>query len=268
MKQRQVIFCMVIIMGMFSTACWLGQEVTVAPAFIATPDMTETQAHLPTAVPATATPMAEMPVLGSRSIQEKSTQPQYSIAADYAVLQGNPAAADPFNQAMDTFIKKTVSGFKQDAAQEPADVQTGGSYIDIHFSTTLVSSRAVSILYSVTVYYAGAAHPNSYLVSFNYDIAQKRMLVLKDLFKPGVDYLDLLSNFCSADLKKSLGESYFEEGTLPKDENFKNWSLQLDGLQIEFNPYQVGPYAVGPQKVMVPLDTLKNLLLPDGLYLK
>jgi hypothetical protein len=270
MKQRLVYLFIIILLGLVSMACGLTFPGSATATPVATPTQasTATQAPTATAVLPTATPQPVLPVLGSKSIQEKNTQASYTISGEYMVMQGDPAVAGPFNLAMDNFIQQTVSGFKQDVLQAANTSQISGSDLEIHFSPTLISGRTVSIIYMVYVYYAGAAHPNSYSVSFNYDISQKRMLELKDLFNAGADYLDPIANYCGTELKKSLGDAYFEDGALPKDENYKNWNLLLDGLQISFDPYQVGPYAVGPQKVLVPMDVLKEILLPDGLFNK
>jgi hypothetical protein len=84
------------------------------------------------------------------------------------------------------------------------------------------------------------------------------------LFKPGANYLEVLSAYCKPELKKSLGSDFFEEGANADEKNFKNWNLELNGLQLNFDPYQVGPYAVGPQKVLIPFIELRPIALPGG----
>ena len=94
------------------------------------------------------------------------------------------------------------------------------------------------------------------------------MLELKDLFQPGSDYLKIISTYCKTELKKNLGDAFFEDGVAPKEENFKSWNLQLDGLQFSFDPYQAGPYAAGPQKVIIPISVLKDSLATDSALLQ
>jgi hypothetical protein len=274
MKRRSGLLTIIFLASMLSLACSLilpsavtpipTSLMTGTPAATAGEPQTATVETSATPIPVTPVPAAVLPVLGSKSIQEKSTQPAYTVQVDYAVMAGDAALIGPFNQAMDAFVSKTVSGFKQDASQA-LDAQTGGSSIDIRFTTPLVSGKAISLLYTVYVYYAGAAHPNSYSVTFTYDLAKKQMLVLRDLFKPGADYLDPISAYCTTELKKTLADAFLEDGASPKEDNYKNWMLQLDGLQFQFDPYQVGPYAAGPQKVVIPMSVIKDIILPGGI---
>ena len=271
MKRRFKFWALFIVAGMISLACTLSLPAAAAPWLKPTATQTATITPQPSAttqpsatpVPDTPTPAVIMPVLGSKSIQEKSSQPPFAIQGEYAVMQGDAALVGPFNQAMVIFINKTVSGFKQNVPRA-LDVQSAGSDMEVHFTTPLVSVKVISVLYAVSIYYAGAAHPNTYSVTFNYDLSKKQMLKLADLFRPGANYLPAISNYCGTDLKKTLADAFFEDGVLAKEENYKNWTLQLDGLQILFDPYQVAPYAAGTQKVVIPLSIIKDMVLPGG----
>jgi len=51
-----------------------------------------------------------------------------------------------------------------------------------------------------------------------------------------------------------------EYGTTPVADNFKSVSLELGGLVISFDPYQVGPYAAGPQEAPIPAKDVQPML--------
>ena len=57
---------------------------------------------------------------------------------------------------------------------------------------------------------------------------------------------------------------FWEEGALPRADNYQVWNISPEGLQITFDEYQVAPYAAGPQSVQIPYSDVKSLARPDG----
>jgi hypothetical protein len=115
--------------------------------------------------------------------------------------------------------------------------------------------------------YLGGAHPGMFYVAINYDTTTGKTLALADLFKPGTDYLGLISSLCIADLqtRESLSaEDFATRGAAPLAENYQVWSVTPQGLLIVFQEYQVGPYAAGAQSVLIPYDALAGQLDPAG----
>src|SRR5262249_42944716 len=140
-----------------------------------------------------------------------------------------------------------------------------GSYMEINYTLTAASPNAISILFGVSNYYAGAAHPNYYTFVLNYDLNKGQVLALADLFKPDSNYLKFISDFSLKSLKKGgVGGEGFLEGAAAKLENYKSWSLLPQGLLITFDPYQVASYAEGPQEVFIPSSALKQILKPES----
>jgi hypothetical protein len=121
----------------------------------------------------------------------------------------------------------------------------------------------MSVLFSVDYYMAGAAHPNQYSVTLNLDVASGKVLALKDLFKPGVDYLNFISDYAIQDLTRQQ-RLETETGAAPTEENFRSWNITQNGLLFSFDPYQVAAYAAGPQSVTIPYASLKDLIHPSG----
>ena len=124
----------------------------------------------------------------------------------------------------------------------------------------------ISIKFSVSEYYSGAAHPNNYILVFNYDIAQDKEIVLKDLFLSENDYLVMLSDLTKSALLDRFEEDleimqdWIETGTEPKEENFQDFGFTEDSLIIYFKPYQVGPYAIGAQEVEILFEDLDGYI--------
>ena len=112
-------------------------------------------------------------------------------------------------------------------------------------------------------YMSGAAHPNQYSASLNYDLSRGKILALTDIFTGGTNYLAALVDYCLQDLKRQNVLEWGENLTASPD-SFQAWAVQPDGLRITFDPYIVAPYAMGPQKVLIPFAALKDYIHPTG----
>jgi hypothetical protein len=216
--------------------------------------------------------------LTTKQIKQSNKKQKYEVTAQYPHLSGgaNPNF-EKFNQAVRSLVFKRVADFRREKAAEEEDVPqpegSGGSELGISYAVTLAQDDLVSVEFVVYSYLAGAAHPNSFTETINYDLKNGKQLKLSDLFKPGAKYLPTLATYSIADLKKQMKEKspdgsvdsrWIEEGAGPAAKNYESWTIRKKGLGINFNPYQVGPYAAGPHFVMVPYSTLKDLINPDG----
>ena len=214
--------------------------------------------------------------LASKQIKESNKKLMYEIAAQYPQLSGS---ANPhfemFNQAVRGSINKKVAGFKKEMVPQPADEPrpegSMGSNLSISYTVALAQDDLVSVDFSMSSYYQGAAHPNAFSEPINFDLKNGKQLKLSDLFKPGAKYLATISSYCISDLKKQskekdnmLDDSSIQSGAGPSAKNYESWTITKRGIGINFDPYQVGPYAAGPQYVLVPYSALKDLINPDG----
>ena len=220
----------------------------------------------------------------ARQIREKNKKLKYEIDAEYPQLTGS---ADPnfekFNQTVRGLVTRKVTEFKKEMAQPeegeaPTDSadnssETTGSDLGIGYTIALAKDDLISILFDIGSYYRGAAHPNSYSETVNFDLKNGKSLKLSDLFKPGTKYLQIISAYCIQDLKKQskangadsmLDDDWIQRGAGPDAANYKSWTITKKGLGINFDSYQVAPYAAGPQHVLVPYSALKEIINSEG----
>jgi hypothetical protein len=214
--------------------------------------------------------------LVSKQIKDANKKLNYEINAQYPQFTGGITANpnfEKFNQAARALVQKEVAEFKKAMApaegEEPPPADSMGSDISISYTIGLAQDDLISVLFDVGSYYQGAAHPNSFTRALNFDLRNGKPLKLADLFKPGAKYLQAISAFAIADLKKQgsekgLLEDQIKEGAAPTPKNYQSWTIRKQGLGINFDAYQVGPYAAGPQFVLVPFSALKDLINPDG----
>lgn len=214
--------------------------------------------------------------LVTKQIKESNKKLMYEIAVQYPQLSGsaNPNF-EKFNQAVRGSINKKVAAFKKEVAPQPDDEPrpegSMGSHLSVSYTVELAQDDLVSVDFSMSSYYQGAAHPNAFSEAINFDLKNGKQLKLSDLFKPGAKYLAAISAYCVADLKKQskakdnmLDDSTIQSGAGPTAKNYESWSITKRGIGINFDPYQVGPYAAGPQYVLVPYSALKEMINPDG----
>jgi hypothetical protein len=198
----------------------------------------------------------------------------YEIAAQYPQLTGgsNPNF-EKFNQAARASVTKEVAGFKKamvpEEDAEPPPEGSMGSNLTVGYKVAVAQDDLLSVEFNVYSYYQGAAHPNSSSEVINYDLKNGKQLKLSDLFKPGAKYLQAISAYSIAELKKQasqkgLLDDQIQEGAGPVAKNYQSWTITRKGLGITFDAYQVGPYAAGPQFVVVPYSSLKDLINPEG----
>lgn len=229
---------------------------------------TQGDSPLPTPVPlpATAAPAPRSarppapPKLTTQVFQESGANPVYIIDAKYPMAppEGNN---NTFNRLSKELVDANVTQFKADLAAMGTFTDTmaftNSLYIDYKVIRNL--KGIISVRFNNSIYYAGAAHPNPFTRVLNFDLNTGTEIQLSEVFKPEVDYLTTLSNYCRRALQRR-GMLMFPEGADPKPENYQNWNMGRNNLVITFDVYQVAPYAAGPQECQVPLSVLRRQL--------
>ncbi len=208
--------------------------------------------------------------LDSNYFETDTASPKLSIKLREPVLVGKPSpAVTGFNKAADDIVQSISKMFKADYGQLeagatlPPEIATLGSFVDATYQVIEADPALISIKFNVAWYGAGAAHPNTYSVTLNYNLNAGKVLTLADLFKPNTNYLQAISDYSIKTLQ-AAGKLDFPEGAQPKPENYQSWNIRKDGLQINFDDYQVTPHAVGPQTVIIPYSALTSLINPKG----
>lgn len=224
---------------------------------------------IPSPIPAieTSAPLLSQQVTVADHVIDQTNQtPSFTIKALIPQLSGSD---DPrvtaFNQRLDAIVTSEVDTWRQSFLQNTYPTVTNGSFLETKYTQILQSGDLWSFKFDFFFYSDGAAHPGSYSAILNYDLGQGKELALADLFLPNSDYLGAISTYCIAELsKQEFFEGSFEDGALPKPENYTRWNITANGLLITFDEYQVAPHAAGPQQVLVPYVELESAIDPDG----
>lgn len=204
--------------------------------------------------------------------KDESKKLHYSIATNLPQLVGDAARAARFSQAVRNFTLKGINEFKKTATEMATDPEltkarpdAPPSTMEIDYLVNFADSKFISLLFSFYEF-TGGAHGNTATTGFNYDLQRGRLVGLGELFKPGANYLKVISDYCISELKKLKvsDDEWIRNGAGPKLENYDGWNVTPQGLRITFDAYQVAAYAVGPQEVIVPYSLLKDVIRPAG----
>jgi hypothetical protein len=217
----------------------------------------------------TSVPLGQQVTLVSTDLKEsQTTSPMYEITGQTPMLQGSD---DPrvtaFNTSMQKLTQAEVDAFKQGMKNITVIPEVPNSSFNFQYSlVSPAGSKINSIKFSFEGFTSGAAHPYHYTKTVNYNLESGQELTLDQLFVPGTDYLQTISDNCKTELsKRDIGfAGDFTTGADAKPENYQNWNIAADGLLITFDEYQVAPYAAGPQAVLIPYSALTNLADPAG----
>lgn len=202
----------------------------------------------------------------------------YKVEAKYPLMINpkNPSVEKAFNDEIQKTVKTNLQSFKTSVqkyiqgryqGKKPPEAEEDPTRYHLDFEVLTSTPQIVSIRWYTITSFTGAAHSSVYSDSFNYDLQQNKALLLSDLFKPGSDYLGLLSKLSRADLApqlKNLGSSQedkkkMEEGTAPLPDNFKVFFLVPETLIVYFNRYQVASGMMGDFEVKIPFSQLTSL---------
>jgi hypothetical protein len=212
----------------------------------------------------------------------------HTLSIHYPVISDweNEEAQQVFNTLVKNIVDENIAMFEKEMipsdyqekiwldSAEAADYYSIGknTSLDINYLPGIISEDFIAIQFAFDAFYGGA-HGMQYFQQLNFDVANKKVLQLSDLFIPDADYLAQLSAYCRNDLLSRVNEigsdsTMVELGVEPILANFKDFELTSQGIKIYFLPYQVAPYSSGPQEVKIPYANLEKILRPDGVWKK
>lgn len=204
----------------------------------------------------------------TRSVTEKNRrgQPQYEISVEYPQLEGagGPNVAR-FNEMIRSQAMKDMEMYRKDFLDG-----ANGSEFDLSYGVGLANDDLVSVDLIYYFYYGGAGQRNAVSQTINYDLKRGRVIKFDELFRPGSDYMKLLSEYCLRELKRQYKDVDWatDERLRLHVENVvgdeQKWLITPDGLDFIFDSAEIGPPGAGETQVIVPYATLRQVIRPDG----
>ncbi|MBH9968081.1 DUF3298 and DUF4163 domain-containing protein [Bacillus enclensis] len=121
--------------------------------------------------------------------------------------------------------------------------------------------EVLSLSLSNYTYHTHAAHGMTFIRSLTFDLEKEKICSLKDLFKPGSDYVKRLSDLVAAQIKERdiplLGEF---TGIRPDQDYY----IADKALVIYFQLYEITPYVAGFPMFPISVFDLQDIIEESG----
>lgn len=176
------------------------------------------------------------------------------------------AASDQWIESLKSQMAEAVTGLdmRQDIFGTPYT-------LDVMKPEFYILGDTASMVMTANIYTGGAHGIQSYF-TITYNLRSGKKLSLQDVVGREVSYEELASivkPLVEQEIQKKLDEAgqgsaglgFFEEGLFPLEENYSLWYRDGDAIVFLFPPYQVAPYSMGLQRILVPIDVLKQVSL-------
>ena len=119
----------------------------------------------------------------------------------------------------------------------------------------------LSLSLSNYVYHYHAAHGMTVIKSLTFDLQKGKQVSLKDLFKPGSDYVKRLSELISIQIKQRDIPLLVDFKAIRPDQDFY---IADKALIIYFQLYEITPYAYGFPMFPISVYDLQNIIEENG----
>lgn len=194
-----------------------------------------------------------------KEIKEEDKTKKYSFNLTYPQIQGsNQPNVEKFNQEIAAKVQKIYQEFKTDTSESetpPYVDLEASSYYDGYYLIEFASKDLISVVFYSESYYLGAAHPNTSVIAFNFNLNTGQEIKLEDLFLKNSNYLEKIDQICYS-LTKNTETGFFFDTSPPK-ENILCWNITERGVYLYFGIAHV--YGdVGT--ISIPYNELKDVI--------
>lgn len=208
--------------------------------------------------------------LVSKRVVTEHSDPEIRVDLEYPQLEStDERLVSEFNRIAEGLAREGADRFVASLREEgpPLSNAALGSSYDVRYDVLYGREGILSIRFEVEAYSEGAAHQQFGYDELTFNVGRGQRITLRDLFKPGVRYLETLSLYCENDsrIQSVLNNDL---GLRPMADNFRVWNITVDGLLITFPPYQIGTFADGTQRVTVPFHVFGDTLASEALQFR
>lgn len=138
------------------------------------------------------------------------------------------------------------------------DDETYKETIYVTYEITKKTEDVVSLYFVISLYSEGAAHPNNLIDGVTIDLKTGEELQLKDLFKEGVEYKQILNQMLNQKISELDYELFEEFKGIEEEQGFY---MTGSDLVIYYQEYVYTPHAVGPLQLEISYDEINFYLV-------
>lgn len=188
--------------------------------------------------------------------------------AFYNVKNGYFQANENILKNLNTTINSSVHAFKQGLLEEEEQINsnnTNGTNSKVNYrvlsdyNITFNKNQIISLILKIMALDNNNLQYND-LYNYNIDLLTGNQLLLRDIFKPDVDYLKLVSDFVNSKITENP-DFYYPDTVvdIPVDQSFY---LTDQGIVIYFDLDEVAPSAKGIPKFLMEFPNFDSYINP------
>ena len=197
------------------------------------------------------------------------TDRQRKVEASYPQL--NASAITPamleFNRLIESRLQKAIKEFEPESYSN--------AYFDTTYNVLFADEDKISVE-MIGDMEVGAAYPNTYFWTVNYDLKAKKELALEDVFRPGDDYKTAIAEFVAKDINRRAEEieriearennrppEKREDPVMTADQlpDMNTWGFTTKGFVAYFDfPHVMAVF----DKTIVPYSIVARYVKPNG----
>jgi len=149
-------------------------------------------------------------------------------------------------------------------AMTPPTAENPRMDVWLDYSVKWATPALISVVFDLSWYGHGAAHPSSGSTAFNWLLADRRALAPADLFDRAKPWRDTLARLAFVQLQGHVAanELFVKSAAQLVDiaADPRRWAIEPDGLHILFGQYEVGPYVLGQPEALLSWSALAPVL--------
>jgi Protein of unknown function (DUF3298) len=178
-------------------------------------------------------------------------------------------------QAWNKAVAVQVKQRDHNAAEELASCKQGADpdraeNMEVDADSKIVAANSHLIAMTFTVFEdCGGAHPDTSFENWEWSLDLNRTVTPDDVFRAGSNWQPFVTAEITRQLLASDIGQYLWQGKQLADalndavSSTKQWTLTRDGIDIQFEQYQVTAYAFGMPQIFIPWKDMGPYLKPD-----
>lgn len=166
------------------------------------------------------------------------------------------------NAQRDTFFKNYVAAMTEEKPEPNGEAAAMLNHAESSSVAVLFNEKGLLSLGYGTYSYSGGAHGNHGTRVASYNLAQKKVMKLTDVFLPKYEKTlnAALTNAVRRQFnmkpKEPLSSHLFENTIKPTT----NFCITRKGILFLYNPYEIGAYALGEIELFIPFEEIKSIV--------
>ena len=198
----------------------------------------------------------------------KSESQGYEIDVSYPQVVNTPYTQETQMRKVNQQLKDAATKLyqwplKQPAGLDPSYPKSGIlNTVSFTYQVGLATDSFLSVYFIGYSYNARESNQLQDSFAMNYDLTSGKQLKLAELFKPGSNYLEVISRYIINDVSRSLQTGIKLHALEPVAENFKTWQITTNGVTFNFPTCRIAPCTEGDFTVEIPFEELEPMLSP------